>query len=255
VTDNEEGTVSILNLFLIGLCAGFIATILPRFAPYISQVNNDVSIEFFTLKFFVVAGVFSLMIGVSMIWIYKGTKEHTKTLFLSALALPAVLSGALNTSNISSISDQKLGELDNQVRILQDKLEDQHSIEFIDFNTKIIQSMPLSFFQGILGISNAYASGGDVLNGNNTENQSIVVKANTLDKTFVLMYGESDNKSEIKNKIRELKSKNITNLAPYTIGDKIYLLKNERVTKTNALIEAISVKEKYGITPKIINLK
>lgn len=263
--DTENKKVNSLTLFFIGLTAGFIAASLPRLAPFIAQAGDTVSLDLLTQKFYVITLVFSIMIGVSMIWLYKGTKEHTKTLFLSALALPSVLSGALNTSNISAISSQKLTDLDFQTQVLQTKLKNQNTIEIINIDSDDIEFTPLSFIPAILGISDAYADNHAVTKKNNAaknkifkkedkSNQSIVVNARSLDKKYIIMFGGAANKVEAKTKMKELNKKNITNIVSFKIKNKIYLLQGKRLTKTNALIESIDIKEKYGVVTKIINL-
>lgn len=255
MTDSKNKTVTSLNLFLIGLSAGFIATSLPRLAPYLTQDSNTVSIELFTIKYLIVALLFSLIIGISMIWLYKGTKEHTKVLFLSALALPSILSGTLNTTNLSSISTQKIAELDSQTKMLQNKLETQNSIESIELDLNEIQFTPLSYLPNIIGISTVYAEENSLLKKKESGSQITNIKAYTLDKKFVLMFGVSTTKAKARAKITKLKNLNLTNISPYTINNKIYLLQNKRLTKTNALLEAIKIKKKYNMPVRIVNLK
>lgn len=255
MAESNNSIVSIPVLFLIGLSAGAIATSFPRMAPLLTEINNDVSFDLLTPKFFVIAGVFSIMIGVSMIWMYKGTTEHTKALFLSALALPAVLSGALNTSNVASITDQKLGELDTQTQILQDKLESQNSVEFIDLKFDNIELTPISFIPNLLGISSAYAEESPRFPIDGNLNKSIFVKAKTLDKSFTLLYGEFEDEKKLLERIEELKSKSIKNISMFKVKNKTYIINNVRLTKTNALIKVIDFKSKYGINTKIVNIK
>jgi hypothetical protein len=242
------------TLFLIGISAGFVAAVFPRLLPLLSEVASEVSFGYFTTKYFIVVAVFSFMIGVAMVWIYKGTKEHTKNLFISALALPAVLSGGMNMSSVSSISEQQLNALDMQTRQLHEELQKSSGIDSFELDIGGAESLPVSFLQNILGVSDVYAADG-ALQQKEESGASITIQSQTLNKDFVLMYGASDNKEGIMTQLKELQTQEITDVAPYKIKDKYYLLQNKRKTKTEALIEAIDVKKKTNIKPRIVKLK
>ena len=89
--DKEYKKVSPFILFLIGITAGAIAAIFPRIMTFLSTGNDNVQISLFSGAFWLATAAFALMVGISMIWLFLGTSDTTKNLFMAALALPAIL--------------------------------------------------------------------------------------------------------------------------------------------------------------------
>jgi len=241
-------------LFLIGISAGIIASVFPRLLPYMSQAASDVSVELFTERFYYAVAGFSSMIGVAMIWLYKDTHEHTKNLFLSALALPAVLSGGINMASVSSVAEKDLTELDRQNKTLLQRLEGSGGINTFELDLSDFNPVEVSYLPAleIIGISTAHAAG---LIEENNQGSSVKFNAPSLNQNYTLIYESADTREEIVQKMETLKQKNITNLTPVEVNNKFYLLQNERKTRAQAVIEAIDIKDKLGYTPGVVELK
>lgn len=110
------------TLFLIGVTAGVVACMLPRLGPLMTVNEVDIA-ELFRLQVIIGAVVLSLIIGISMVWLFKGTEETTRNLFMSALALPAVLSGAINTHEVASRGAEKREEVETEAREVREGLK------------------------------------------------------------------------------------------------------------------------------------
>lgn len=241
-------------LFLIGVSAGIIAAGFPRLLPYMSQSAGEISLELFTKEFFYAVVAFAVMIGVAMIWLYKGTEEHTKNLFMTALALPAVLSGGINMTSISSVAENGLAELNRQNDTLVKKLERKSGVEF--FELDLSNSNPVDVSSGPaldwLGISTAHAEG--AVSESNTGG-GLQFNAPALSKDYSLVYAVKSTKAEISQVAKELESKNISNLTSIEINNKYYLLGTNKMTRADAVLNAIDIKEKHGFSTNVVKLK
>ena len=256
MTEESKKIVSNLVLFSIGITAGIIASSFPRLLPFLSQSSDVVALELFTTKFYLVALIFSLMIGVAMIWMYQGTSEHTKNLFLSALALPAVLSGGINMSSVSTSAEQQMSMLNSQTQLLKEELKKNNPIETFKLDIKSLKSVPLSFIPELFGISTAYA--GDPATMFDTEQSSkgsVQFNVQNLKKNFFLSYGEASSREEIISQLEVLRGKGIVSVTPLEINGKFIILGNEPQTEANAIVQAIELKKAKQITAKVVEIK
>lgn len=256
-TQSKKPNKSVNNwtLLLIGLSAGVIAAVFPRLAPLISQPDSSVTISFFTFQFVVGASIFSVMIGISMIWMYNGTNEHTKNLFMTALALPAVISGGISMTQISGEASDKIGNL-NKINIeLQDKLEKQNNIETEILSLGEIKEvssfLPLSF----IGISTAYAQENQsALQEPVDENAGISIKTSSLKKDYLVLLKSAATENEILAEMDQLKS-TIPDLTTIKAGNKFYLIKNIKYNRSEALLKVLELESKLHFKPKLIQIK
>ena len=247
--------VTNVTLFAIGLTAGGIACTFPRLLPFLTQSGSDVSIELFTTSFIAVAGVFSAMLGVAMIWMYRGTKEHTKNLFMSALALPAVLSGGINMTTVSASAEQQLSELNAQTQQLKQHLRDNNAIDSLELDSESFRTLDTSSVIPMLfGISNAQAAD-PAAQQIQADAGSVQFNVKSLDKRFVLVYGTATAETDIQQQMASLKEKNITNIKMIESNGQFYILDKDQQTETDALINAIEIKKKTDVAPKLVKLK
>ena len=251
-TETKNKIISKKTLFLIGLSAGIIAAVFPRLLPSMTQTSSVVSIELFNEGFYYAVAGFASMIGVAMIWFYSGTREHTKNLFMSALALPAVLSGGINMNSVSSIAGENLAELEGRNQALHKKLEDGLGIDFLELKIDSDAQTDDVTILDFIGISSAYAAG---LSKKESDLSSVRFKMESLERNYTLVYEVSDSESVVKQKEQELKLMKIENLMTIKIDNKFYLLQDDRKTKTEVLLEAIELKDEHDFTPGIVKLK
>lgn len=90
-----------LGQFAIGLVAGTCAAVFPRLAIAIgapAQAAN-LTVEIFTKEYVIIATMFVVLVGVVVVILGWNSQPTPKETFMSALGLPALLSGALNTAS------------------------------------------------------------------------------------------------------------------------------------------------------------
>lgn len=248
MNDTVTQPVSRTTLFLIGVSAGVIAACFPRLLPFLSQAEQAISIELFTTKFIMVAAAFSAMIGVSMIWLYMGSREHTKNLFMSALALPAVLSGGINMSSFTSVAENRLQTLNNETFRLQEALGRKSNIGIVPLDLGAGTPLSSNFIPGMLGISTAHAQ--ESGSGGLMAQTSVEINVDSLDKKFMILLDTSEDKQTIQQQRQTLQ--NVPDLKTITIGGKYYLLQNQKKTRSEALLDAIELQERYGLNPQLV---
>jgi len=242
--------------FLIGLSAGFIAACLPKLSGFLSTAQDTVVFNMFTTQFITATVVFSLIIGIAMVWLYMDSIESTKNLFMSALALPAVLSGSISMSDVSKDAEQQIKLLNQQNTALETQLQDAFGIDIdsenngADFGDNVLNSIVPTLF----GINNAYAEK-PLLKKDSKWQANTHFKTKNLDKSYYLLFGKSKNTGKLKIKKNKLKQKTgLKQLAVIPKGDKSYLIQNIPRTRSDALLNAIKLK-KQKIEVKIISIK
>lgn len=242
------------TLLLVGFSGGLIAAFFPRLISILSPSSEAVSVQLFTYEYIGAGVVFSLMVGVAMIWLYDGTTEHTKNLFLSALALPAVLSGGINMVSVSAKAGQTINALHDQTSRLQEQVERQNAVGVQDLDFSEFEEVDLNaMIPSLLGISSAHAM--DVTQKVPVDHGIVRITTPHLEKSYVLLYGEADSKVELAALYEDLKQKQVTDTKPLLVDGKYYLLGDERKTKTQALIDILEIRKRVGVEPSLIRIK
>lgn len=253
--ESGSKTINPLTLFLIGISAGGIAAIFPRLMTFLSTDTEKVHIILFSDAFLLATAVFALIVGVSMIWLYLGTSNTTKNLFMAALALPSILSGGINMSNTATVGLSHIKSLSAMNRILEERLAKAENIPTMDSIT-FDDAKDISFHRNIIpegfGISVAYAAeeGGG---GSYSFNPSVQFAVPTDRKEYIILLDRSENKDEISTKLKDYqKEYNIPNLEIKESNNTYYLIQGHKKAKSDALLEAIKIKSEYGLSPELL---
>jgi len=105
--------------FFIGFVAGLCAALMPKLSAILGMTNS--SFEVLSTNYMIASVIFSVLIG-AVIMFFEWSEENRapKDTFMTALALPSLLSGALNTANIAIVANdinKKNEELTKQLTI------------------------------------------------------------------------------------------------------------------------------------------
>jgi len=258
----ESGIIKPLNLFLIGISAGGIAAIFPRLMAFLSTGSEKVPIILFSGAFLLATVIFALIVGVSMIWLYLGTSNTTKNLFMAALALPSLLSGGINMSNTATVGQSQIESLSATNSILENKLAETNNIkeDSITFDNPQEITIHGNIIPEGFGISAAYAAEKKVVaaGGSSSFNPSVKFTVPTDRKEYILLFYNSEGKDEISKKLKFYqKEYNIPNLEIKKSKNIYYLIQSNKMTKSDALLKAIKIKEesKYKLSPILLKAK
>lgn len=247
-----------LAKFAIGLTAGLVAVAIPRLSSDLStlQVFNT---EFYTPLFIASMLVFALLIGIVItILEYKIPRTPKDTLF-SALAIPALVAGSLNTA----IETQNANQLQNQSekislearRMNHIEVEAVKSIEVISFD-EISLSSEKPF--NIQLFPSAHADTPNVQNiiSKPIERSQKQLFINRQPENYAVSIYQFENKADAINKAREIRETN-PNISVIKINNNRYdVLSNPKLmSESDATLEALKTKNELQITPIILKLK
>jgi len=219
----------------------------------LTNAQKNAVINLFTLEFIITATIVSVIIGLSMLWFYANTVEQTKNIFIAALALPAVLSGGINMSNLSTAVTRDILNLNHQTIELQSHLENIIGIEsvvLIGSDRKV-----LSFLPSLFPIAAAYAAEPPP-SASRSVDSGIKITVDSLDQNVYVLLNSSTDKNEIFRNLKELNQIPLGRDAyVYNRDDTYYLLLSGPTTKSNALIKAINLKNNLGFSPKLLLIR
>jgi hypothetical protein len=127
------------ELFLVGLSAGVISVTFP---PIVGALTSPVegTLGLLSNNIYLTAGVLlALTVGVAMAWMNLGRTETARNLFMSALALPAVLSGGINVAHVNATSAQNATKAEEN-KVLADRFRNA-AVSADEQATKVINQL------------------------------------------------------------------------------------------------------------------
>lgn len=248
------------TLFSIGFSAGLIAAFFPRLFTFVSVQTATMEINFFTSDFLIASTVFGAIIGISMMWLYWGEETTSKNLYMAGLALPAVLSGAINMSSATVSGQANIAELDKQYQQLESNLQDLSGISEIP-TVEFDSGDGLSYIDTnlfpLLGIKSAHAEESFFkTTADEKFNPGIKFNANAELRQYYIILDKSTDKELIDGRLDAYSS---TLLIPELHIKKskndYYILQKIPRTKSAGLMEIIRLKRHYGIEAKLVRAK
>jgi hypothetical protein len=236
--------------FLIGFVGGFCAAISPRLMAFLT-LSGGSDIVLINAGYFGVAVLFAALVGaVVMIWEWGEFREPRAT-FMTALGLPALLAGALNTTNGAY-------ELNNHAK------ENSELVELVQSLSDIPEIsegslIPLTDARGtggsinamaFLGIGVAYAAGDEVEQDGLDLNPSIQIQKSR----YVIVLERAQSEEEAKDRASVLKS-DIPFAQAVRVGNKFLIIDSEPRPRSEAVLEAIRLKKKHSLKPALLRVK
>lgn len=232
--------------FAIGFVAGLCAALFPRLIAELATSGNGDSevIALFRFNYVFLSLVFATLIGMAIMIFEWESSRSPKDVFMSALALPAILSGALNTT--TSVTDLKQAELEKTA--YENTLQRKFQIP----TREPAMLMPISKMDSlnIFFINNAYA---DSENYHQSVDYGISLRKNQ--SSYVVVLDEATSKNEAEAKATTLRD----HLSVKIFQDnsrRFFITTNSGPqNKTNALLEAVRLKEEKGLSPSLMKIK
>lgn len=237
--------------FGIGFFAGLCAALFPRVIAELATASNSDVITLFSWNYVVLSLVFASLIGVVIAILQWEVKSAPKDIFMSALAIPGLLSGALNTA----ASVKGLEQVETEMRLYENTLQQDFQIPTLEPSALVPISklmLPASGDQrfGFAFISTAHAGEGEF---HRVANHGIGVRKRAPE--YVVVLQQAGSKEDAEAKAATLRSKTPV---------KIFRDKNKRYfvttasgsqSKANALIEAVRLKKTKGLNAAIMENK
>jgi len=253
-------------VFFVGLTAGYIATILPRLITYLSVSEESVELSFFSGEYFLASSLFAIVIGISMVWLNYGKKETTNNLFMTALALPSVISGAINMSSTTVSGEASLKELEFQYQMVESALHEVSGLSdvpVVDFEVSSLEDVSVDARGYLPFISSAYAAensdnkdAADSLGSANSLGMGIKFNLRTQQKNYIVILDQSKDLELIKSRLESYSQVLlIPNLKLKRAKSMYYIVQDIPRSKSFAYIEVLRLNKNYGLQASLAKLK
>lgn len=237
--------------FGIGLFAGLCASLFPRLVAELTTPNSGEPLILFSQNYLLLSLVFSIFIGIVITIFEWETARSPKDIFMSALAVPAVLSGALNTTATVSNIKQLNIENSNYQKTIQELMEiptlPAASITPI---TRVTPSTPESHALGFSLVSTAYANPPANVRPASRFNLGVV----QAQSNYVVVLDQAGSLADAKNKAAVLQQKTPVKIVK---SNNTYLIvtASGKQNRTNALNEAVQLKSQQGLRPSLQEIR
>ncbi len=252
-------------LFGIGLSAGVITTVFPRLVTFLSVSSTGGEIDILGTGYIIATLGIALIIGVSMIWLYMGTTESSKQLFMAALAIPAMLSGGINMANSVSVGNNEIRKKESTITNLQEKIQETANIgtgpdlDIGSFNFDKLslpeEPEPTGFHFSIIPAAYAQEQQYQQSTAQTTLNPSVRFNSEQDLKMYAIIIASDEDSSVIDSiKTYQSDSSQISNLRRIKGGPTYHLILGDLYTKTDALLESVKLQKK-GLSPSISKVK
>ena len=244
-------TDSTLAKFMIGFIAGCAVVTIPKLSALFVASKPETA-AFFDLNYIALIIIFGLFLGgVTAILEYKRACPPKDT-FFSALAIPAILAGSMNTaveSNKTEEATKKANEFAEYIKNIKDYSgveEDASAVEIIPLSSNDVTPQ----YQFSL-IKQAHA-----------EDMRLRPEQNVLDFSvkrevpqYSLVIEKATDKNQAISKTRELRKKLPSATLIKTPQNYKIITSKNLMTKTEAIEQAIKLEKDLAVKPQLLKLK
>lgn len=233
--------------FFIGFVAGLCATFMPRLVAYLTIAQPGPELVLINKSYILVAIVFSAILGAVVLILEWGVAKEPKLTFMAALGLPALISGALNTTD-GAIKIYTMAEKNAQLTQALSQSADIPVLPPQDIQGINTQGGRNSYFN-IFGVSTAYAQ--DIRQQQEQFNPSIHVKQ----AGFLVVLDRADNMDDARKKVQQYKA--IAPKAEVIKTTEGFLIISDRraKAKSDALLDALQLKRAGGVNPQLLQVE
>ncbi len=237
--------------FAIGFFAAICAVFVPRM---VAMLGGNGDIQIFHTNYIVMGIAFALIIGgVTAIFMKSKQKSAAET-FMTALGIPALLAGALNSGTASSEMHNIESDKQKLIESLSQKSEvpiDEKALSIEPIQTAPSDHKPSSGM-GFSLISSAYAQEvADSSNGGTGLNLGIRPEQ----KSYVIVLEKTGDKNKALQLAAELRQ-TLPKVAVVQAKDDYLVIENpEPQEKSGALLRAVELKKNSNLKPYLLQVK
>lgn len=235
--------------FLIGFFACQCAVFVPRMLAMLNSGSGDTA--FFSASYITVGMVFSLVIGGITVIFEAARKKTAAETFMTALGIPALLAGALNTGT----ADADLHHSEAEKQQLVEALREQ-------FDTKVDEAA--------VGIKDLHDTGGNAhsqldlsplasayaqTNKMTPESRKYDLGLRVEQKPYVVVLGKEKDKAAALKRAEELR-KTIPEATAVQAGPDFLVVDGTASrSKAAAMLRAVELQKKTGLKPYLLQIK
>lgn len=248
--------------FFIGFIAGLCAALFPRLIAELSTSSDVVTL--FEPNYIKLSLLFAMLIGAVTAIFEWESNRIPKDVFMSALAIPGIMSGALSTS--ASVQDFASVEAENikYVRIIEQSMGIPTLGHLPTTQDQIIPPLPTREIHGTQSstqahktalafslISPAYAY--DTKSQSLQQNLGVSIRKRR--ESFVIVLDQAQSAEEAETKVLELSEQLPVEIYAKDDNQFFVITKDGPQSKADALIDAIEVKNAMGLSPSLLKVK
>ncbi|TKB10857.1 hypothetical protein [Desulforhopalus sp. IMCC35007] len=234
--------------FSIGLFAGLCASLFPRLVAELTTPGNGEALSLFNQNYLILSIVFSIFIGVVITIFEWDTSRSPKDIFTSALAIPAILSGALNTT--ATVNDIK--KLQQENSSYQKTIQSISEIPILPAVIPEPMGNDLSQKKNDITfsfVSPAYAAPDTIQRAGFNFG---VMKAQT---SYVVVLDQASSRQEAEQKAGALRQKIPVKILKISSNSYLITTMSGRQNKAEALGEATRLKMTKGLQPSLQEIR
>lgn len=221
--------------------------LLPEDIGFLSVSGEADRFSYFPIKYISVSLFFALLIGIVIMILEWGTSRRPRDIFMNALAIPALITGAINTTNIAN----ELKDAGVEKERLIQELGKQTDIKISSYglistggDTSLLEQSERTSGSSLLDLHLAYAGDREL---NSASSQTLVwLEIQKEEPGYLIVLYESQNEGEAKERAKDLSA--IVPKAQVIVKDNRYLVTDGGGArkKSDALLEAIRLKKLRG---------
>ncbi len=236
--------------FIIGFIAGFSAAIFPRLTALMLVPHGENNLNIISAGYLFYSLLFAVLIGaVIMIMEWRLPKEPRIT-FMSALGIPAILTGSFNTLDSASALDLQTEE-NKRLNQLVEQALDITIIRGDKIKPISLQNNPPLPSLGFSFISEAHAQEDNITRlAQNRANPSI----QPVQAHYIVVLDKRPTRDAAIARANELNN-TIPAQAISSGGDYFIIKKGQPTNRSNALIEAIRIRNDFQIRAEVLELQ
>jgi len=242
-----------ISTFLIGFFASICAVFVPRMVAMLN--GNHADLQYFKNDYVLIGLGFAVVIGVVTVIFEQGKSKKASETFMTALGIPALLAGALNSGTAGN--DLSALQADNQK--LNASLAQKSGITIEEKAGTIVplEATPTNTHSsnsktGFSLITVAHAEE----NKSYTENNSSLQLGIQAEQTrYLIVLGKFNNKDAAIQKAGELRATIPKATAVQSDQDFLVIDGGVPLSKSNALLKAIELQNKSALKPYLIQAK
>ncbi len=239
-------TTSPLLKFFIGFVAGLCAAIVPRLMPVLSSERGEFNL--FPASYVAASLVFGTLIGAVMMIVEWGQSHAPKDTFMTALAVPGLLSGSINMAigvNELQQTDQENQKLIEQLLEAEDIKIDPVAPPHADAGEPGAQTSSLLDFL----VPSAHAAGASIPVSNYLGFGII------QQRHYVVVLSKTATEAQARSRLERLQHEGVPDLRVIRAGPSFLVIQGAPLNQANAALAAVRLKKRYGVEPAVALLQ
>jgi len=239
--------------FLIGFVGGICAAIFPRLMAALALYGGS-DVVLLSTGYLGIAVLFAVLVGAVVMIMEWGVLREPRATFMTALGIPALLAGALNTSNGAYELDNQAKESNKLAELVQSlsqipEISADSLAPLSDAGAAAGTINPLA----LLGIGMAYAGDGGTGQTVLDFNPAMQVQQ----RQYYIVLDRAKNANEARQKANALKS-DVPNARAVQAGNKFLVIDPEPRPRSKAVMKAIRLKKELRdrqLKPQLLRVK